>query len=62
MEKLDPYELKIDPTLDGWSWRVTPPEGPVAAGEALDAPTAHRCAAVAEAVLRSLGRARRRRV
>jgi hypothetical protein len=62
MEHIDPYQLTIDPTLDGWSWRVTPPDGPDAAGEAADAPTAQRCAAVAEAVLRSLGRARRRAV
>ena len=56
------YLMNFTPADSGWTWRVTPPHGDHVSGQEADLESARRTAAFAEAFLRSLERARRRRV
>lgn len=62
MERARPtYVVSLYPLEDRWAWKVAPSEGVQVSGQAQSFAAARRSAAFAEAVLRSLDRARRRR-
>jgi|KBSSwiStaDraftv2_1062776.scaffolds.fasta_scaffold16434_6 hypothetical protein len=55
------YPVSFARAQDGWTWRITLPEGAPISGWQANLETARRTAAFAAAVLATLDRARRRR-